>query len=87
MTLQRDIQDSGGGNNLQKIFQTLAGQLYHDDIVPTTNLSCDLTWLETYMRTLEFREAALERCHREQLAVGSILQLLKMETHGAVYNK
>lgn len=57
MAHQRKLQN----NNLQEVLKSLAGQLHHDDLQQMNHLCGDLTWLETYMMTLNYHENAMHR--------------------------
>ncbi|KAI9224288.1 Ion transport protein-domain-containing protein [Blastocladiella britannica] len=65
--------DLSSNHNMQKILQSLAGTLRHDEIVPMTHLACNLTWFEAFMVTHYHLENSMYRCQQTQFAIANTL--------------
>ncbi|KAI9140113.1 Ion transport protein-domain-containing protein [Paraphysoderma sedebokerense] len=57
--------------NMQNLLQSLAGTLRHDEIVPMSHLSCNLTWFETFMVTLHYHENTMYRCQQTHFNIAN----------------
>ncbi|KAJ3071654.1 Cation channel sperm-associated protein 3 [Quaeritorhiza haematococci] len=59
--------------DFQSLLHELAGTLRHEDVVPMTQLTCNLTWLETFMVTLHYHENTMYRCQQTHFAIANTL--------------
>lgn len=59
--------------SIQKILAQLAGKLRHDDFVPMTHLSCNTTWLQTYLETMLFQENTMYRTQQLHFELARVL--------------
>ncbi|KAI8801434.1 Ion transport protein-domain-containing protein [Cladochytrium replicatum] len=67
------VRKSDQQRNLQQILQDLAGTLRHEDVIPMTHLSCDLTWLETFMVSLHYHENTMYRIQQVEFGIANTL--------------
>ncbi len=58
---------------MQAVFKELAGTLRHDELVPMNHITCNLTWLETFLLTMNYQENSLYRIQQLQFALANIL--------------
>ncbi|KAJ3214041.1 Cation channel sperm-associated protein 3 [Dinochytrium kinnereticum] len=66
-------QTAKSNRNFQDIMQDMVGALSHDDIVPMTHITCNLTWLETFAVTLTHQENTMYRCQQLHFAIAETL--------------
>ena len=72
--------------NLQEILAEMTGKLRHDDLVPMINMSCNLTWLETYISVLQHQEGAMHRGQQLSFELASVLaNLVEKRLQGRVH--
>eukprot|EP00771_Trimastix_marina_P001894 gnl/Trimastix_PCT/3004.p1 GENE.gnl/Trimastix_PCT/3004~~gnl/Trimastix_PCT/3004.p1 ORF type:complete len:427 (+),score=162.09 gnl/Trimastix_PCT/3004:99-1283(+) len=57
--LQKQKVDSQ--QDIQRYLSALVGKLRHDDTVPMLHLTCNLTWLQTFMMSLDHQENTMYR--------------------------
>ncbi|KAJ3339340.1 Cation channel sperm-associated protein 3 [Gonapodya sp. JEL0774] len=59
--------------NMHELLAKLAGTLSHEDIVAQSHLSCNVTWLETYMVTLHYHENTMYRIQQTHFRIANTL--------------
>ncbi|KAJ3362317.1 Cation channel sperm-associated protein 3 [Allomyces arbusculus] len=64
---------SNNSNSMQKVLESLAGTLRHDEVVPMTHMACNLTWLEAFMVTQYHLENSMYRCQQTHFAIANAL--------------
>ncbi|KNC47916.1 cation channel sperm-associated protein 3 [Thecamonas trahens ATCC 50062] len=62
--------------NVQDMLELMAGSLRHDDLVPMTNLTCNLTWLNTYLATMSYHENTVYRLQQLQYELINVMSEL-----------
>ncbi|ORZ30665.1 Ion transport protein-domain-containing protein [Catenaria anguillulae PL171] len=65
--------DLSSNQNMQKILESLAGTLRHDEVVPMTHLACNLTWFEAFMVTQYHLENSMYRCQQTHFSIANTL--------------
>jgi cation channel sperm-associated protein 3 len=58
---------------LEDLLAKLQETVRHDDIFPTHNLCCDLTWIETYLITLNHQENSIYRIQQTHFEIANTL--------------
>jgi hypothetical protein len=72
--------------DLPTLLARKVGRLSHKDRAPTSDLACNLTWLETYMATVNHQEHVmyrLQQLHFELANVMSEMLRRRMLNRGA----
>ncbi|KAJ3118329.1 Cation channel sperm-associated protein 3 [Phlyctochytrium bullatum] len=64
---------ASGNRNFQEMLKEMVGNLRHEDVVPMTHFTCNLTWLETYAVTLTHQENTMYRCQQLHFGIAQTL--------------
>ncbi|RKO85513.1 Ion transport protein-domain-containing protein, partial [Blyttiomyces helicus] len=55
--------------DFQQVLQEMVGTLRHEDLVPMRYLACNLTWIETFLITLQYHENTMFRSQQTRFAI------------------
>jgi len=72
ISMQKETHDV----DLQTVLARRIGKLNHKDRAPTTDLACNLMWLETYMATINHQEHVMYRLQQLHFEVANTLSEL-----------
>lgn len=59
--------------SMQELLQKMAGKLRHDDLVPMSNVTCNLTWLGTFLTSVKLQEHTIYTIQQIQFRLANLL--------------
>ncbi|KAG9393235.1 Cation Channel Sperm Associated 3 CatSper3 [Carpediemonas membranifera] len=63
----------GAQVTVDDVIKKVVGHLRHEDMVPITELSCDLSWVQSFLHTLELEEMAMFQVQQLQFELSDVL--------------
>eukprot|EP01112_Ceratiomyxa_fruticulosa_P003385 TRINITY_DN1374_c0_g1_i2.p1 TRINITY_DN1374_c0_g1~~TRINITY_DN1374_c0_g1_i2.p1 ORF type:complete len:437 (-),score=76.22 TRINITY_DN1374_c0_g1_i2:153-1463(-) len=73
METQQQMMKDAPQQSFEQILGRLVGKLNHNIIVPSSDLSCNQTWCELFMATLEHQEHTMYRTQQLHFEISNVL--------------
>ncbi len=72
-SLNNSENSTFSNERLETLLSQLQGTVRHDDVFPTSSLSCNITWIETFLITLNHQENTMYRCQQVHFEIANVL--------------